>query len=63
MLVLTRLKGQTVILNDDIEVTILSIRGNQVKIGIKAPIEIPVRREELLQRIQQEFVTNEEKVA
>ena len=63
MLVLTRLKGQTVIINDDIELTILSIRGNQVKIGIKAPIEISVRREELLQRIQQKLIANEEKVA
>lgn len=58
MLVLTRFKGQSVIIDDDIELTILSVQGNQVKIGIKAPSEISVHRKEVHQRIQQELVTN-----
>lgn len=48
MLVLTRREGETLIINDDIKVTVLSIKGNQVRIGIDAPQEIPVHREELL---------------
>jgi carbon storage regulator len=47
MLVLSRKSGETVILGDEIRVTVLEIRGNSVKLGFVAPRELPIRREEL----------------
>ena len=54
MLILTRYSGETVKIGDDIDVTVLGFSGNQIKIGIKAPREVAVHREEVYQRIQQE---------
>ncbi len=54
MLALTRKKGESLVLNNDIEVTILEIRGDQVKLGIKAPRQVPVYRKEVYQQIQKE---------
>jgi carbon storage regulator len=54
MLILTRYSGETVKIGDDIDVTVLGFTGNQIKIGIKAPREVAVHREEVYQRIQQE---------
>lgn len=51
MLILTRRKGETMMIGDDIEVTILGIKGNQVRIGTKAPKHIKVNREEIHKRI------------
>lgn len=59
MLALARKVNESVIINDDIEVTILEIKGDQVKVGIKAPKSIPVYRKELYLQIQKE---NEEAV-
>lgn len=53
MLILTRKIGESLLIGDDVEITVLSIRGNQVKIGVKAPKDIAVHREEIYQRIQQ----------
>ena len=52
MLVLTRKKGQKLIINDDIEVTILETRGDNVKIGIKAPKNVSIFREEIYEEIK-----------
>ena len=54
MLVLTRKSNQSVMIGDDIEVTVLSIIGEKVRIGIQAPREIPVFRKEVYLEIQQE---------
>lgn len=52
MLILTRKVGESLLIGDDVEITVLSIRGSQVKLGVKAPKEIAVHREEIYQRIK-----------
>ena len=54
MLALTRKKGEALMLNNNIEVTILEIRGDQVKIGVSAPKEVPIYRKEVYLQIQKE---------
>lgn len=52
MLVLTRNIGEAIMFGDDLKVTVLGVRGNQVRIGVSAPKEVAVHREEIYQRIQ-----------
>jgi len=54
MLILTRKTDETIVIGDDIKVTILGVAGKQIRIGIEAPSEVPVHREEIYDRIQQE---------
>lgn len=51
MLALTRKKGESIIINNNVEVTVLDVRGDQIKIGIKAPKDVPVYRKELYLQI------------
>jgi carbon storage regulator len=54
MLILTRRVGETLMVGDEVSVTVLGVKGNQVRIGVNAPKEVSVHREEIYQRIQRE---------
>ncbi len=54
MLILTRRVGETLMVGDEVTVTVLAVKGNQVRIGVNAPKEVSVHREEIYQRIQRE---------
>ncbi|HEY3488383.1 MAG TPA: carbon storage regulator CsrA [Gammaproteobacteria bacterium] len=54
MLILTRRVGETLMVGDDVTVTVLGVKGNQVRIGVNAPKEVAVHREEIYERIKRE---------
>lgn len=54
MLALTRKKGESLVVNNNIEITVLEIRGDQIKIGINAPKDVPIYRKEVYLQIQEE---------
>lgn len=54
MLILTRRVGETLVIGDEVTVTVLGVRGNQVRLGVNAPKTVAVHREEIYQRIQME---------
>jgi len=58
MLILTRRVGETLMVGDDVTVTVLGVKGNQVRIGVNAPKDVSVHREEIYQRIQREKPEN-----
>ena len=54
MLILSRNVGQTIMVGDDVTVTVLAVKGQQVRIGVNAPMDVAVHREEIYDRIQKE---------
>lgn len=58
MLILTRRIGETLMVGDEVTVTVLGVKGNQVRIGVNAPREVAVNREEIYQKMQKEHGEN-----
>lgn len=54
MLALTRKKGESLVVNNNIEITVLEIRGDQIKLGVSAPKDVPIYRKEVYLQIQEE---------
>jgi carbon storage regulator len=60
MLILTRRVGATVVIGDEVTVTVLGVKGNQVRLGVNAPREVAVHREEIYERINRERANGED---
>ena len=60
MLILTRRVGESLIIGDDVTITVLGVKGNQVRIGVNAPRDVAVHREEILNRIQADAASDRE---
>ena len=58
MLILTRRVGESLMIGDEVTVTVLGVKGNQVRIGVNAPKDVSVHSEEIYERIQQECITD-----
>lgn len=62
MLILTRRVGETLMIGDEVTVTVLGVKGNQVRIGVNAPRDVTVHREEIYERIKREQQTDQDSV-
>ena len=62
MLILTRRVGETLIIGDEVSLTVLGVRGNQVRVGVNAPKEVSVHRKEIYERIKKEKEGNSAKL-
>ena len=60
MLILTRRVGETLMIGDEVTITVLGVKGNQVRIGVNAPRDVAVHREEIYERIQREQAAKQE---
>ena len=60
MLILTRRVGESLIIGEDVTITVLGVKGNQVRIGVNAPRDVAVHREEILDRIQADSVADDD---
>ncbi|MCP3866557.1 MAG: carbon storage regulator CsrA [Gammaproteobacteria bacterium] len=60
MLILTRRVGETLMIGDEVTVTVLGVKGNQVRIGVNAPRDVAVHREEIYERIKQEQMSDKD---
>lgn len=56
MLILTRKVGETIVINENIRVTVLAIKGSQIRLGVEAPADVPVHRQEIQERIKAQTV-------
>ena len=63
MLVLSRRKGESIVINNEIEVTVLEVNGDKIRLGVTAPREVPVHRKEVAERIEAEKAEGEEPTA
>ncbi|HET6724400.1 MAG TPA: carbon storage regulator CsrA [Gammaproteobacteria bacterium] len=63
MLILTRRIGETVMIGDEVSITVLGVKGNQVRLGVNAPREVAVHREEIYSRIKNEQIQDEAREA
>lgn len=63
MLILTRKQGESIVIGDDVRVTVLDITGNQIRLGIAAPREISVHREEIHNKIQADSAIRNQRVS
>jgi carbon storage regulator len=63
MLILTRRVGERLVIGGNVIVTVLGVKGNQVRIGVEAPIEVPVHREEIYERILKQRAVNKTQAA
>lgn len=59
MLILTRRVGETITIGENVTVTVLGVKGNQVRVGTNAPVEIPIHREEIAKRIEVQRPSND----